>query len=73
MANRSSKPYDSIATAAAPLAGARLSPQMLMMFRAFWASPQRTKILLLGAALFAVIGATAFGQIKLNRLESALL
>jgi ABC transporter transmembrane region 2 len=66
MANRSSKPSDSIATAAAPLAGARLSPQMLMMFRAFWASPQRAKILLLGVALFAVIGATAFGQIRLN-------
>ena len=37
---------------------------MLMMFRI--TSPQRTKILLLGAALVLVIAATAFGQIKLN-------
>jgi len=30
------------------------------------ASPQRTQLFLLGAALVGVIGATAFGQIKLN-------
>jgi putative ATP-binding cassette transporter len=66
MADRSSKPFDVPATAAAPVAGLRLAPQMLIMFRAFWASPQRTKILLLGVALVVVIGATAFGQIRLN-------
>jgi putative ATP-binding cassette transporter len=33
------------------------------MFRAFLGSPQRTKLLLLG---IAVIGATAFGQVRLN-------
>ena len=66
MADRSSKPSDVPATAAAPAAGLRLTPQMLMMFRAFLASPQRTKLLLLGVAIVAVIGATAFGQVRLN-------
>src|ERR1700745_82497 len=66
MADRSSKPFDVPATAAAPVAGLRLAPQMLILFRAFWASPQRTKILLLGVALVVVIGATAFGQVQLN-------
>ena len=37
-----------------------------MMFCALIASPQRSKILLLGGALVAVIGATAYGQIRLN-------
>ena len=39
---------------------------MLLMFRAFMASPQRNEILWLGAAFVAIIGATAFGQVKLN-------
>ncbi len=52
--------------AADPTAELRLAPQMLMMFRTFWASPQRNKVLLLGVALVAVIGGTAFGQVKLN-------
>ena len=64
MTDRSSKPSD--AAAAAPVAGLRLAPQMSMMFRAFWASPQRNKVLLLGIALVAVIGATAYGQVRLN-------
>jgi putative ATP-binding cassette transporter len=46
--------------------GLRLAPQMLMMFRAFMVSPQRNSILLFGVAIVAVIGATTFGQIKLN-------
>src|SRR5208337_2734257 len=54
------------ATAAALVAGLRLTPQMLMMFRAFLGSLQRTKLLLLGVAIVAVIGATAFGQVRLN-------
>jgi hypothetical protein len=37
-----------------------LVPQLLMLARAFWASPERTRILLLGAGLVVVIGATAF-------------
>ena len=65
-ADRSSKVSDALATAATPPVGGRLAPQMLMIFRALIASPQRNKILLLGVALFAVIGATAYGQIRLN-------
>jgi putative ATP-binding cassette transporter len=37
-----------------------------MMFRALVASPQRHKILFLVIALVAIVGATAFVQIKLN-------
>jgi vitamin B12/bleomycin/antimicrobial peptide transport system ATP-binding/permease protein len=37
-----------------------------MMVRALLASPQRNRILFLGIALVAIIGATAFAQIKLN-------
>jgi putative ATP-binding cassette transporter len=66
MADRSSKPPDVPLTAAKPTPGQRLAPQMLMMFRTFWASPQRNKVLLLGVALVTVIGGTAFGQVKLN-------
>jgi vitamin B12/bleomycin/antimicrobial peptide transport system ATP-binding/permease protein len=43
-----------------------LGPQVWMMVQAFWGSPQRTKILLLGVALVIIIGATAFAQIRLN-------
>jgi len=66
MKDRSSKQSDVSATAARLAAGLRLTPQMLIMFRAFSASPQRTKLLLLGVAIVAVIGATAFGQVRLN-------
>src|SRR5271165_5123955 len=66
MADRSSKPPDMPAPAADSTAELRLAPQMLMMFWTFWASPQRNKVLLLGVALVAVIGGTAFGQVKLN-------
>jgi vitamin B12/bleomycin/antimicrobial peptide transport system ATP-binding/permease protein len=65
MADQYNKP-SAIATTAAPPGEARLAPQMFMMWRALMASPHRTKILLLGVALVAVIGATAFGQIRLN-------
>jgi len=50
----------------APPAGRDLLTQALMMVRAFMVSPERTKLFLLGGALVVVIGATAFGQIKLN-------
>jgi vitamin B12/bleomycin/antimicrobial peptide transport system ATP-binding/permease protein len=66
MANRFSKQSDLPANVAALVAGLRLTPQMLMMFRAFLGSPQRTKLLLLGVAIVVVIGATAFGQVRLN-------
>ena len=47
--------------------GSRLVPQVEMMVRAFWASPLRKTSLILGAAVFLVIVATAYGQIRLNR------
>ena len=43
-----------------------LGPQLAMMRRAFLASPQCTVLLMLGAAIFIVVGATAYGQIRLN-------
>jgi ABC-type uncharacterized transport system fused permease/ATPase subunit len=62
----SDKQSDMPATAAALTAGLRLTPQMKIMFRVFLSSPQRTKLLLLGVAIVAVIGTTAFGQVRLN-------
>ena len=41
--------------------------QMGMMLRALWASPVRNALFVLGGAIFAVIVATAYGQIRLNR------
>ena len=49
------------------VAGSRLVPQVGMMLRAFWASPVRNALLLLAAAVFLVIVAAAYGQIRLNR------
>src|SRR3984885_11395946 len=66
MADLPSKPSDVPATPAEPAPATRLAPQMRMMFLTFWASPQRNRILLLGLALVVVIGATAFGQVRLN-------
>jgi hypothetical protein len=64
MADRSNKQAD--LPAAALVAGLRLTPQMLIMFRLLLSSPQRTKLLLLGVAIVAIIGTTAFGQVMLN-------
>lgn len=47
MTDRSSKPFDVSATAATPVAGLRLAPQMLMMF-------------LLGVALVVVIAIVTY-------------
>jgi vitamin B12/bleomycin/antimicrobial peptide transport system ATP-binding/permease protein len=66
MADGSSKPPSASVPSADSVVGLRLAPQMSMMFRTFWASPQRNRILLLGLALVGVIGSTAFGQVKLN-------
>ena len=66
MADRSNKQSDMPATAPALTAGLRLTPQMLIMFRVLLSSPQRTKLLVLGVAIVAVIGTTAFGQVRLN-------
>src|SRR5262249_58959411 len=51
---------------AEPTIEGSLPAQALMMFRAFLASPLRNKLILLGVGLVAVIGATAFGQVRLN-------
>jgi vitamin B12/bleomycin/antimicrobial peptide transport system ATP-binding/permease protein len=63
-ADRSEKPSDGLATEAPSRPEGRLFYEMLMMFRI--TSPQHSKIVLLGVALVFVIGATAFGQIRLN-------
>ena len=49
------------------IAGARLVPQLGMMLEAAWASAVRNTLLWLGAAIFLIIVATAYGQILLNR------
>jgi vitamin B12/bleomycin/antimicrobial peptide transport system ATP-binding/permease protein len=46
---------------------ASLSAQLGMMFRALWASPVRTSLVWLGGAIFAVVAATTYGQVQLNR------
>ena len=43
-----------------------LSSEIMRMASAFWASRQRNKLLMLAAALVAVVGATAYEQIRLN-------
>ena len=41
--------------------------QVGMMLRALWTSPVRNMLFVLGGAIFTVIAATAYGQIRLNR------
>jgi putative ATP-binding cassette transporter len=48
------------------IANAGLLPQLEMMARALWAAPVRNTLFLLSGALFLVIAATAYGQIRLN-------
>src|ERR1700685_4783370 len=48
------------------IAQSRLTAQVGMMLRALWASPLRNTLVLLSIALFLVIAATAYGQIRLN-------
>jgi putative ATP-binding cassette transporter len=43
-----------------------LWPQLSLIFRVFWNSPERSKVALLIAGVAAVIGLTAFGQVRLN-------
>lgn len=47
--------------------GAGLLRQLGMMVRALLASPVRNTLFVLGGAIFLVIAATAYGQIRLNR------
>jgi vitamin B12/bleomycin/antimicrobial peptide transport system ATP-binding/permease protein len=46
--------------------GEGLGAQLRMMVGAFMASAQRMTLIMLGAATVAVVGATAYGQIRLN-------
>src|SRR5882757_3885160 len=48
------------------IAQSGLVPQIGMVSRALWAAPVRNALLLLALALFLVIAATAYGQIRLN-------
>lgn len=48
------------------IAQSGLIPQMGMVTRALWASPVRNALLTLVTALFLIIAATAYGQIRLN-------
>src|SRR5690348_8409995 len=66
MSDRSEPSPTPLGTATIRQATEHLLPQILMMSRALWASPQRPKVLVLGLALFVVISATAYGQIRLN-------
>ncbi len=43
-----------------------LVSQVAMMSRALWAAPVRNRLLVLAFAIFIVIAATAYGQIRLN-------
>jgi putative ATP-binding cassette transporter len=61
--------HSSEATASQPVASpveVGVRPLLAMMGRAFLASSQRNALLMLGAAVLLVIGATAYGQIQLN-------
>jgi vitamin B12/bleomycin/antimicrobial peptide transport system ATP-binding/permease protein len=63
------RPQQEIANATAEIdeaAHAGLVPQLGMMFRALLSSPVRNLLALLGVAVFIVIGATAYGQNRLN-------
>ena len=64
MADQSSKAPGSAGGGATADDG--LKSQLSMMARAFMASAQRAKLIMLAVAIAAVIGATAYGQIRLN-------
>ena len=48
------------------IAESGLVSQLAMMSRGLWASPTRNTVALLAVALFIIIAATAYGQIRLN-------
>jgi putative ATP-binding cassette transporter len=49
-----------------PTANDGFTPQMRMIFEAFYGSRERATLLWLGAGLVVIVAATAYGQIKLN-------
>ncbi len=65
MEDHASKPPTAVEEEETPLDHG-LVPQLLLLYRALMASREQTNILLLGAGLVAVIGATAGSQIRLN-------
>jgi len=65
MARRSSKPPNGAESADSPTQDNPWS-DLKWMASGFWASPQRIKLLMLAGALIAVVGATAYMQIRLN-------
>ncbi len=65
MAEQSSKPPNGVESADTPTLRSLFS-DFLWMASGFWVSRQRNKLLMLAGALIAVIGATAYMQIKLN-------
>src|SRR5271163_4242069 len=65
MAEQSSKPPNGAKSADNPTLGSLFS-DLLWMASGFWASRQRNKLLMLAGALVAVVGATAYMQIRLN-------
>ena len=65
MAEQATKPPDGADGAENPSLGSLFS-DFLWMASAFWVSSQRNKLLALAGALIAVVGATAYMQIRLN-------
>src|SRR5579863_135432 len=65
MPQQSSQPSYGAGSASGPTQDS-LSSEVIGMASAFWASRQRDRIVLLAVSLVAVVGATAYAQIKLN-------
>jgi putative ATP-binding cassette transporter len=65
MAEQSGEPSQSRASGDF-LAEDSLLAELMQMISAFWASRERNKLLMLAAALVVIVGATAYGQIRLN-------
>jgi len=65
MAEQSSKPPNGAESADIPTLGSLFS-DLKWTASDYWASPQRHKTLMLGGAVIAVVGATAYMQIKFN-------
>lgn len=68
MTPRQSDPIQTVTAANADeVADSGLVPQVATMLRALWISPVRDPLFGLAGAIFVVIAATAYGQIRLNR------
>ena len=65
MAEQSTQPPNDAASADKATLSSLVS-DFLWMASGFWVSPQRNKLAMLGGALIAVVGATAYMQIRLN-------